>query len=156
MRLLKQWKGYKHMHLQCELPPYGQLSCSLILQNAYTQGNDGRIISNTSNSPRFRGTATLATACERSRQERLRKEAEKIAAAKKAAFVKATYTDKGAIAVDCTEFLTEKARIRKDYVPLGGSEFLGSGVGALDRLLAGPEHGLGLGARGRGWGEARG
>ncbi|KAG5634302.1 hypothetical protein H0H81_002492 [Sphagnurus paluster] len=93
------------------------------------RGADGQIISNTSNSPRCPGTATLATACERSRQERLRIEDEKIAAVKKAAFIKSTYTDKGAIAVGCEEFITEKAQIRRHYVPplsyqysyLGGS-----------------------------------
>ncbi|KAG5635439.1 hypothetical protein H0H81_011246 [Sphagnurus paluster] len=83
------------------------------------RGTDGQIVSNTSNSPspRCPGTATLATACERSRQERLRIEAEEIAAAKKAAFIKSTYTDKGVIAVDCVEFLVEKAKIRRGYVP---------------------------------------
>ncbi|KAG5649797.1 hypothetical protein H0H81_002014 [Sphagnurus paluster] len=95
----------------------GYSSNGRITNTCTFDGTDGRIVSNTSNSPRCPVTATLATACERSRQERLRIEAAKIAAAKKAAFIKSTYTDKGAIAVDCAEFLTEKARIRRGYVP---------------------------------------
>ncbi|KAG5634708.1 hypothetical protein H0H81_001046, partial [Sphagnurus paluster] len=100
-----------------DVSPVLLFKCSTRSQSAFTQGIDGRIVSNTSNSPSCPDAATLATDCERSRQERLRIDAENIAAAKKAAFIKSTYTDKGAIAVDCAEFLSEKAGIRKDYVP---------------------------------------
>ncbi|KAG5649891.1 hypothetical protein H0H81_001631 [Sphagnurus paluster] len=74
----------------------------------------------------------LATACERSRQERLHVDAEKVAAAKKAAFIKSTYTDKGAIARDCAEFITEKAETRGyNYLP----PFAGSHDGSLSLQL---------------------
>ncbi|KAG5650609.1 hypothetical protein H0H81_011657 [Sphagnurus paluster] len=102
----------------------GSLTCGYSNEGKITNtcsfnGTDGRIISRSSNSPRCPGTATLATACERSRQERLEADVEKIAAAQKAAFIKSTYTDKGAIAMDCEEFISVKSDIRghQYYVP---------------------------------------
>ncbi|KAG5650235.1 hypothetical protein H0H81_000210 [Sphagnurus paluster] len=105
--------------LTCSYSSNGKVTNTCIFN-----GTDGRISSSTSSSPRCPGIATLATACERSRQEQLRVEAERIAAAKKAAFIVSTYTEKGAIAVDCAEFLEEKSQIREGYGPRGGFDRL--------------------------------
>ncbi|KAG5652133.1 hypothetical protein H0H81_006209 [Sphagnurus paluster] len=105
----------------------GYSSKGVVTNTCNFNGTDGRFLNSTSNSPRCPGTATVATACERSRQERLRVEAEKVAAAKKAAFIKSTYTDKGIIARDCAEFITEKAATRGyNYLPrYAGSHYDG-------------------------------
>ncbi|KAG5649890.1 hypothetical protein H0H81_001630 [Sphagnurus paluster] len=81
------------------------------------KGTDGRFLNSTSDSPRCPDIATIDPACERSRQARLREEAEKVVAAEKATFIKSTYTDKGMVGRDCAAFITEKGEILGDYLP---------------------------------------
>ncbi|KAG5651776.1 hypothetical protein H0H81_007529 [Sphagnurus paluster] len=80
------------------------------------QATDGRFIRSTGKSPSCPMIATLDTACERARQKRLAEERENAAEAKKAAFIKENFTDKGFVAEECKKFLLHKIRTDDKYL----------------------------------------